>query len=118
MIKKIFKRIAYTLTLLYFPVIKVKMIRSYPGLRFPKGFRISTSTFIDHPQNLEIGENVYIGHHCFIEASNGITIGEGCQLTNYVNITTHSSHNSIRYYGKHNTEKKPKGYVQGPIVIG
>jgi len=54
-----------------------------------------------------------------VEASNGITIREGCQITNYISILTHSSHNSIRFYGKEyrkNTDLK--GYIKGSVEIG
>jgi acetyltransferase-like isoleucine patch superfamily enzyme len=81
--------------------------------------RISTSTFIDHPANLDIGDNVHIGHHNFIEASNGITIEEGCQITNFISITTHSSHIAIRLYGDHYTNvSHHDGYLRGKVHIG
>lgn len=81
--------------------------------------RISTSTFIDHPKTLFLKNHIYIGHHNFIEASNGIYIDEGVQITNFCNITSHSSHNSIRLYGKHFSDfSKHKGYLKGEIHIG
>lgn len=81
--------------------------------------RIGNTTFIDHPKKLTIGNNVYIGHYNFLEASNHLTIGEGCQITNYINITTHSSHNSIRLYGKKYTDEIDHvGYLKGPVSIG
>lgn len=79
---------------------------------------VSNSTFIDHPQNLTLGERVYIGHHNFLEASHGLTIEEGCQITTFVTITTHSSHQSIRLYGKSYAGAEMIGYVKGPIHIG
>ncbi len=78
--------------------------------------RIGSTTFIDHPENFEPEDNVYIGHHNFIEASHGIKIGTGCQITNFVTITTHSSHNSIRYYKQ--APLNAKGYITGAITIG
>jgi acetyltransferase-like isoleucine patch superfamily enzyme len=81
--------------------------------------RISNSTWIDYPQNLEIADNVHIGHHNFIEASHHITIEEGCQITNFITITTHSSHISVRLYGNLTPpDNPPKGYMTGPIRIG
>jgi len=118
MFKRIIRRLTYMFTGFLYPVIKVKMYKRYPGLKTVKGMRISTSAFIDHPSNLNIGENVYIGHHCFIEASHGISIGEGCQITNFVNITSHSTHNSVRYNSRHISEKLPLGYISGPVEIG
>jgi acetyltransferase-like isoleucine patch superfamily enzyme len=81
--------------------------------------RISNSTFIDYKQNLFIGNNVFIGHFNFIEASNKIILGKGCQITNFITLTTHSSHQSIRYYGSEYTNvSTKKGYTEGSIEIG
>ena len=80
--------------------------------------RISNTTFIDHPQNLVLGKNVFIGHYNFIEASNGITIEEGCQLTTFINMTSHSSHMAIRIYGKNYHQPNHEVYERGAIQIG
>lgn len=80
--------------------------------------RVSNSTFIDYRNKLNIADNVFIGHHNFIEASNGITIEEGCQITNFVTITTHSSHNSIRLYGENYGGADMKGYIKGGVSVG
>lgn len=82
------------------------------------GTRISNTTFIDHPTSLKLGENVYIGHFNIIEASNGMTIEEGVQITSHCVITTHSSHHSIRLYGKKYNGSEMLGYVKGSIHIG
>ena len=84
-----------------------------------KNVRISNTTVINDKKNLKLGNNVFIGHYNFIEASNGIIIEEGCQISNFVSITTHSSHISIRLYGADYTKyKNLYGYVTGPIHIG
>ena len=84
-----------------------------------KNTRISTSTAIICPETLYIEDNVFIGHFNFIEASNNIFIGEGTQITNYVSLTSHSSHNAIRLYGKdYRQATKDYGYVKGSIEIG
>ncbi len=80
--------------------------------------RISNTSFIDHPENLVLGENVFIGHFNFLEASNGITIEEGCQLTTYINMTSHSSHMAIRLYGKNYHQPNHEVYERGSIYIG
>lgn len=82
-----------------------------------KETRISNSTFIDYPKQFNVANNVFIGHHNFIECSNGITIEEGCQITNFISITSHSSHNSIRYYGA-NYGGEMLGYLKGEVHIG
>jgi acetyltransferase-like isoleucine patch superfamily enzyme len=81
--------------------------------------RIGSTTFIDHPKNLFLSDNIFIGHHNYIEASNTITIEEGVQITNFVSMTTHSSHHSIRLHGKHYPYISNKlGYITGSIHIG
>ena len=81
--------------------------------------RVSNTTFIDYKENLKIEDNVFIGHFNFIDASNGLTISEGCQVTNYISILTHSSHISIRLYGRHyGSVPDMKGYVKGAVSIG
>jgi acetyltransferase-like isoleucine patch superfamily enzyme len=83
------------------------------------GVRIGNTTFIDNSNNLLIEDLVYIGHYNFIEASNGIKLGKGCQITSYVNITTHSSHQSIRLYGSsYSKVTNHVGYERGLIEIG
>ncbi len=80
--------------------------------------RISSSTFIDHPRTLELAENVYIGHFNFIEASQGLKIDTGVQITSFITITTHSSHQAIRLYGNAYSGSEMLGYIKGPIEIG
>ena len=86
---------------------------------FLRRVRISDSTVISVPEKLNLADNMFIGHFNFIEASNGITIEEGVQLTNYISVLTHSSHVSIRLYGKDYLGKKdPIGYKVGQVRIG
>lgn len=81
--------------------------------------RLSTSTFIDHPETLYLSDNIYIGHYNFIEASQGISIEEGVQITNFCSLTSHSSHRAIRLYGRHYCDyKEHRGYIKGGIHIG
>ena len=118
---KLYKRIKlsiiHRISKIYHPV----MLAGYKtkDAKVLHNVRISNTTFIDHPESLEIEDYVFIGHFNFIEASNNIRIGEGCQITNYVSITSHSSHISIRLYGRqYINEKNHIGYVKGPIKIG
>lgn len=81
--------------------------------------RVSSSTVISNKENLQLADNVFIGHYNFIESSNGISIGEGVQITNYISILTHSSHISIRLYGRQfRATIDPIGYKKGSVVIG
>ncbi len=87
--------------------------------KYLENVRISNTTVINAKGKLKLGNNVFIGHYNFVEASNGIIIEEGCQITNFVTITTHSSHISIRLYGKEYTKHSDLiGYVKGSIYIG
>jgi acetyltransferase-like isoleucine patch superfamily enzyme len=88
--------------------------------------RISPSTCIEYEHNLVLGDHVFIGPFNFIEASAGITIEEGVQITNFVSLTTHSSHRAQRLLGAEfttwtggdgQTGDRP-GWIGGPIHIG
>ncbi len=83
-----------------------------------KKTRISNSTFIDHPEKFNVSDDVFIGHHNYLEASNGLTIEEGGQSTNFITITTHSSHKSIRIYGPNYADQDMIAYVKGSVSIG
>ncbi len=118
---KIWDKISYRLAKINQFISKPRML-SYKR-NFQKenaiGLRIGNTTFIDSPNNLFLEDLVYIGHHNFIEASNIIKIGKGCQITSFVSMTTHSSHQSIRLYGAHYAKiSEHVGYEKGPIEIG
>ena len=116
MIGKIIQKIRYLILIRFSPIMKA----GYKSKsKFLKNTRISNTTFIDCKEQLNIEDNVFIGHHNFIEASNGITIEEGCQITNFITITSHSSHDSIRLYGKkYGIKKDMIGYEKGSVFIG
>jgi acetyltransferase-like isoleucine patch superfamily enzyme len=100
---------------------KPTMVYGYrsPSGKKLKNTRVGSTTAIICPETLQMEDHVFIGHFNFIEASNTIYIGEGVQITNFISITTHSSHNAIRLYGKeYRTTIKDVGYVKGPITIG
>ena len=81
--------------------------------------RVGSSSAFVGKEGLSLAENVFIGQFNFIEASNGIKIEEGVQITNYISILSHSSHDSIRLYGKeYRNHKELKGYQKGEVKIG
>ncbi len=93
-------------------------IKKFNGKRLVNT-RISNTTYIEGRTNIHLSDHIFIGHYCFIEGSNQLTIEEGVQITNYVSVTTHSSHISIRLYGRHYSDfTNLKGYVTGAIYIG
>lgn len=97
-------------TMLYTFKLKGKII---------KDTRVGSSTAFIGEQNLSLAENVFIGQFNFIEASNGISIEEGVQITNYISILSHSSHDAIRLYGKeYRKQSDLKGYQKGEVKIG
>ena len=103
-------------------IAKPRMIMGYKnnnGL-YVANTRISNTVDIISADNLIIADNVYIGPYNYIEASHKITIGTGCQITSFISITSHSSHNSIRLYGAHYIEHNANhfAYVVGEIIIG
>jgi len=100
---------------------KPRMVWGYkrPDGVVMKNTRVANTTFIDGKENADIQDYVFIGHHNFIEASNGLKVGEGVQITNFVSILTHSSHKSIRLYGRHFVDKVANiGYIKGSVEIG
>jgi acetyltransferase-like isoleucine patch superfamily enzyme len=112
LLKRILRRI--------FPTVSPYMItriKDTDGKNIP-GTRISSHTFIDHPDSLSLAQGVYIGHFNVLEASHGLTIEEGVQVTTHCVITTHSSHQSIRLYGSSYAGKEMIGYVKGSVTIG
>lgn len=93
--------------------------RSADGRRL-RHTRISPSTCIEFPQRLDLADHVFIGHFNFIEASGGVVIEEGVQITNYVSLVTHSSHQAIRLMGSAYARRdgRAAGMVRGAIHIG
>jgi len=82
--------------------------------------RIAASTCIEGAKGLRLADHVFIGQFNFLDATAGLCIEEGVQITNFVSIVTHSSHQSIRLLGRnyvHHAGEKP-GYVSAPIHIG
>ena len=83
--------------------------------------RISPSTCLEHEENLVLADDVFIGHFNLVEALHGVHIGTGVQITNFVSIVTHSSHQSLRLmghdYGSVPPAERP-GFVAGPVHIG
>lgn len=71
----------------------------------PDGVRISNTTHISYPAQLNLESHVFIGHFNYIDCQVETRIGEGTQVTNYVSILNHSSHHTIRMFGKSYAEK-------------
>lgn len=121
MIKRAIESLKYRISKLISPIIQPRMIgrkRNFQGQRI-KNTSIGNTTFIDCPEKFIVSDHTYIGHHNFIEASQGVTLGEGCQITDFVSITTHSSHISIRLYGRHYSRFQDHvGYLKASISIG
>ena len=115
--KKVKNRIRYTLNTLFQP----QMVYGYTS---PNGVklsntRVSNTTVLDNEKHLELEDNVFIGHFNYIDATNHIIIREGCQITNYISLLSHSSHQSIRLYGgDYRNYSDLIGYVKGSVEIG
>jgi acetyltransferase-like isoleucine patch superfamily enzyme len=121
MFKRLKNSLLYWSSKALHPLVRPRMIgrlRNFQGRRI-HNTSIGSTTYIDHPASLFLGHETYIGHHNYIEASHGIHIGDGCQITDFVSITTHSSHISIRLYGyAFHQLSRHKGYVTGEVSIG
>jgi len=80
--------------------------------------RYSSTTTFQNKENVVMGDMVYIAPYCFIDGSQGLVIEDGCQICSWVSLLTHSSHISIRLYGKEYAGSDMKGYVRGKLSIG
>ena len=82
--------------------------------------RISNMAHLSSKQNIELEDNVFIGHFNYIDGFRKVKIGTGVQITNYVSILTHSSHNTIRELGDEYNERlhESKELESGEISIG
>lgn len=87
--------------------------------RYLRHSRIGSSTHVERWDLLDLGDYVYIGHYNLIDASGGLRIGEGTQITSHVCVLTHSSHVSLRLYGRrYFGQADPVGYRRAPTEIG
>ncbi len=83
--------------------------------------RLSDTVFLYHRERINIADNAFVWHYTILDGTGGLTIGEGAQIGAWVGIFTHSSHISIRLYGRHYQdvhEDEKKGYVKSPVSIG
>jgi acetyltransferase-like isoleucine patch superfamily enzyme len=114
--KRIFSHIQLRILRLFKPVM-LSGFKRHDGVWLPKT-RYGSTTLFEAKNKLDIEDNVFINHYCFIDASNGLRIGEGSQICCWVSLLTHSSHISIRLYGKEYRGTEMKGYVKGSVDIG
>jgi acetyltransferase-like isoleucine patch superfamily enzyme len=119
-INKIKKRIEYY----FLSKVKPEIIGGFKNKngQINKDIGISNLTHISNKnEHLYIGNNVFIGHFNYIDAFNAkITISDNVQITNYVSILTHSSHNEIRFSlnKKISGEEYPDLFLRGEVFIG
>lgn len=83
--------------------------------RIISGTGVSNMTHISNVKNIVIGEDVFIGHFNYIDGYKKVYIGNGTQITNYVSILTHSSHDSLRLDP---LNKNHFGLISGNVEIG
>lgn len=118
---KLLNRIRYKILFLFLKNIKPEIIpyHDFNGKNI-KNSGASNLTHISNKKNINIGNNVFIGHFNYIDGFRPVIIEEGCQITNYVSILTHSSHNSIRLYGSHYCSEPEitSGLMEGSVKIG
>ncbi len=116
MIRRIIEKIKVIIARQVGPVM-IAGFRSSDG-SWKKNTRYGSTTYFQGKEEIEMGDYVCIAQGCFIEAYNGLKIGEGVQIGSWTTLTTHSSHQSIRLYGKHYGGTKMLGYNRGSISIG
>ena len=113
MLYKILTKIKYKILLQW---IKPEMLPfRYNNSSIISGTCVSNMTHVSYPKNVNIGEKVFIGHFSYIDGYRKVNIGKGCQISNYVSILTHSSHDSLRL----DPDGKNKyGLMSGDVEIG
>lgn len=117
-LKKIKNKIVYLLSKYFFQTQLNGNFKRFDGIHLAKT-RIGNTTFIQGIENLYIEDNVFIAPNSSIDATYGLTIKEGVQIGFFSLIATHSSHISIRLYGKeYGKVKNMVGYQTGPVYIG
>ena len=79
------------------------------------GTGVSNMTHISNPSNVKLDNDIFVGHFNYIDGYRKVKIGSGCQITNYVSILTHSTHDSIRIDPK---DTHHYGLVEGEVEIG
>ena len=79
------------------------------------GTGVSNMTHISNNSNVFIEEDVFIGHFNYIDGYKSVRIGKGSQITNYVSILTHSSHDALRIDPQ---GENHLGLVSGEVEIG
>lgn len=87
---------------------------------FVKGLRISNLTHVSNRKNISFGDYVFIGHFNTIDGHSKVRIEQGVQITNYVSIATHSSHNAIRVLGSDYEQRfmESASILKGAVTIG
>ena len=81
--------------------------------------RISTSTRVECPGQLQMADHVYVGHFNLLDASGGLTLGEGVQVTTHCALLTHSSHQTLRLAGRaYWGAEQPPGFVRAATHVG
>lgn len=117
-INKVINRLKYIICKFTFRTQMIKGFERYDGVYLPNT-RIGNTTFIQGKNNLYIEDYVFIAPNSSIDATYGLTIKEGVQIGFFSLIATHSSHISIRLYGKEYGKVKDMiGYQTGPVYIG
>jgi acetyltransferase-like isoleucine patch superfamily enzyme len=79
------------------------------------GTGVSNMTHVSNPSNVILENDIFVGHFNYIDGFKKVKIGKGCQITNYVSILTHSSHDSIRIDPM---DLNHYGLVEGEVEIG
>lgn len=86
-----------------------------------KNTRFSSAVDFVNKDKIILGDNIFIWHNSILDGTGELEIEEGCQIGANVGIFTHSSHMSIRLFGKNYFKSKgtkEEGYVLQKVKIG
>jgi len=92
-----------------------------PDGTLARNTRFSSTVEFVNSNNIILGHDIYIGHNVILDGTSKLEIEEGCQIAAKVSIITHSSHISIRLFGKEYNQcsgNADDGYILGEVTIG
>ncbi|MEA3352464.1 MAG: acyltransferase [Campylobacterota bacterium] len=92
-----------------------------PNGELARNTRFSSTVDFVNQKNIYLGDNIFIWHNSILDGTAGLEIEEGCQIGANVSIFTHSSHMTIRLFGKNyskNRGTKEDGYILKSVKIG
>ena len=100
-----------------------RMLRGYADAtgQWRAWVRMSDTAVIQCPEQVILEDRCFVWHYSILDGTGGLEIGEGSHIGAWVGIFTHSSHLSMRIYGRHYLDvpqNQRVGFRTAPVRIG